>query len=195
VISKIEMLGIDGEHRGRIVLIEEARVGFRQPHQVFLRNIVLVGDVAALYPLDQGLRRRLQVDHEIRRRRLRFQMGVDLPVEGELVVVQRETREQGILLDHEIGDRDPGEQVELRQRAHLRRALEQEKELGRQRMARAILVEAGQERVGVGIFQQRQAAGALAQHARERGLAGADRAFDDDVAVLVGQLRGHFRTL
>ncbi|MNC86412.1 hypothetical protein D3C83_20690 [compost metagenome] len=121
-------------------------------------------------------------------------MRVNLPVERELVVAQREPREQRVLLDHEVGNGDSGKQIGLRQRAQLRCALEQEIELRRQRVARAVLVEAGQKRVGIRVLQKRLSARALAHHARQARLARADRALDDDVAVLVGQLRAHVRT-
>ena len=62
------------------------------------------------------------------------------------------------------------------------RALEQEEELRRQRVARHVVVEAREERVLVGLLEHQVGAEARGQAAREAGLAGADRPLDHEVA-------------
>jgi predicted dienelactone hydrolase len=57
-----------------------------------------------------------------------------------------------------------------------------EEELRLERVAGAVLVEAGEERVLAGLLEQQLGAGALGEQARERRLADADRPFDRDVA-------------
>jgi hypothetical protein len=64
--------------------------------------------------------------------------------------------------------------------------LEQEEQLRRQGIALYILIEARQERVGFGILQQQGRRVAVSQLACKRGLAAADRAFDDDMRIFVG---------
>ena len=61
-------------------------------------------------------------------------------------------------------------------------ALEQEKELRRQRVARHVVVEAREERVLRGLLEQQSAPRRAAEAAREAGLAGADRALHHQVA-------------
>jgi len=66
--------------------------------------------------------------------------------------------------------------------------LKQEEQLSWQRITLQILIEARQKRVGFGVFQQQRGRIAVSQLASERGLAAADRAFDDDMRVSVGQV-------
>ena len=61
-------------------------------------------------------------------------------------------------------------------------ALQQEIELGLQRVGAGVLVEAREERVVLGLLQQQLGREAVGEPARKRGLADADGAFDDDVA-------------
>ena len=110
-------------------------------------------------------------------------MLVDLLVERVLVVGQVEPREQRILVEQEVGDGRLAEHVELRQLAQLVGALEQERELRRQREARHVVVEARQERIVLGLLEQHFRVEVLGELAREAGLAGADRPLDDDVAA------------
>ena len=59
------------------------------------------------HALDQRVGRGLQVDDQVGRGRLRRELGVDLLVEPELVVGQRQAREQRVLLEQEVGDHAP----------------------------------------------------------------------------------------
>src|SRR5256885_14071857 len=63
-----------------------------------------------------------------------------LPREGE-------PREQRVLLEEEIADREPGEEIHLRELPQLAYPLEKEEQLRRQREAGHVLVEARQERI------------------------------------------------
>ena len=164
-------------------MVEEAAVGVDQAAQVGLRQVGLHRDAAAPDALVERLGPRLQVDHQVRHRRLRPQAVEDLLVERELVVVQREPREQRVLVQKEVADQRLREQVALGEVAQLVDPLEQEEELRRQRVAPAVPVEALEEGVLRGLLQHRRAAEALGDATGQRGLAGADRPLDDDVAV------------
>jgi hypothetical protein len=65
----------------------------------------------------------------------------------------------------------------------LARALEQEEELRLQRRGARIAIETLQERILSRLLQDQLAAETVREAAREAGLADADRAFDDDVAM------------
>ena len=84
-----------------------------------------------MHTLDQRGHRRLQIDHEIRCRRLRLEVGVDLVVEREFVVAEIEAREQRVLVEEEVRHGRAPEKVELVQSPDLVDALEQEVELSR----------------------------------------------------------------
>ena len=110
-------------------------------------------------------------------------MREHLVVQRVLLVGQVDPREQRILVEQEVGDRRPAKHVELRKPAQLVDALEQERELRGQREARHVVVEAREKRIVVGLLEQLVGVQPLRELAREARLAGADRAFDDDVAA------------
>jgi len=116
---------------------------------------------------------------------LQAQHFVDLLVERELVRRQREAREQRVLVEQEVGHHRPREHVGLRERLQHARALEQEKELHRQRVALHVLVEAREERVLFGLLEHQIRAEARGQAARQAGLARADRPFHHQMAQLI----------
>ena len=60
-----------------------------------------------------------------------------------------------------------------------------EEELGLERVAGPVVVEAGEERVLARLLEQQLGTGAAREQARERRLAGADRPFDRDVAIVL----------
>ncbi len=64
-------------------------------------------------------------------------------------------------------------------------ALEQKRELGRQRVTRDVGVEALEERILLRPLEQLLAADVLREHVREARLAGADRSLDDDIAAFL----------
>ena len=103
-------------------------------------------------------------------------------VERELVGIQRQLGEQPILLDHEVADPHRREEIALADAFELAHALEQERELGRERVRPRVLVEAREERIVPGRLQQRRASEAPGEPLREGGLAHPDRPLDHDVA-------------
>ena len=152
-----------------------------------LRDRTLIVDAAFVHAIDQGGHRRLQIDDQIGRRRLRLQMRIHLVVERKLVVIEIEPCEQRVLVEQEVGNRRAAEHVELGQAADLVHPLEQKIELRRQREARHVVVEARQERVFVRRFEQRVGVEMVRERLGETGFAGADRALDDDI-VAFGQV-------
>jgi len=163
-------------------VVEEARVALGEQRQVVLADSPLVGGGPAPHPLHQRRGRRLQVDDQIRGRRARPQHVVDLAVQREFVLRQREPREQRILVEQEVADRGAAEHVGLGERLEHARALKQEKQLRRQCEARHVLVEAADERIVLRALEHQVARQARAEAAREGRLAGADRPLDHQVA-------------
>jgi Na+(H+)/acetate symporter ActP len=76
-------------------------------------------------------------------------------------------------------------QVGLGQRLEQPRALEQEKELHRQRIARHVVVEAREERILVRLLEHQVRAQARGEAAREAGLARADRSLHHQVPEFI----------
>src|SRR5258705_4252470 len=64
-LDEVEVLGIHGQHRRRVVVMEEARVALRQQRQVLLADAAFVSGGAAPYPLGEHCRLRLQIDDQI----------------------------------------------------------------------------------------------------------------------------------
>src|SRR5690606_15877565 len=103
-------------------------------------------------------------------------------------------REERILLEQEVADHRLAEEIPLGELAQLLDALEQEEELRGQRMPPALAVVALEEGIGGRVLEHRARAVGVDEPARERRLAGADRALDDDVAkALEGRGRGRRR--
>jgi len=177
------MLGVDDHQRRRFVVVEVAAVRIGQRAQIALRDVGLHRHAALAHPLDQRVGLCLQVDHQVRHGRLRPHAVEDLLVQPELVVVEREPREQRILVEQEIAGDGLGEQVALPEIAQLIDTLEQEEELRGQRIPPAIPVEALEEGVAAGLLEHQLRAEALGELARQRGLADTDRPLDDDVAI------------
>src|SRR6185503_19392024 len=74
LVDEIETLAVDDQKRRVGVLIEIARVRVGEPRQVLRRNRLLERDAAPMHALDERVDRRLQIDDEVGRRRLRPQM-------------------------------------------------------------------------------------------------------------------------
>lgn len=113
---------------------------------------------------------------------MRGHLCVHLQVEPVLVVAERQPREQRILREHEVGDDRLREQPRLRERLHLLDALEQERELRLQGVARHVVVEALEEGIVLRSLEQQLRAESFCEAPRQRRLADADRPFDRDVA-------------
>ena len=90
------------------------------------------------------------------------------------------SREQAILLDQEVGDQHRMEQTALAEFGELTRAVQQKEQLRRQRVSAAFAIEAIEERILRGGFEQRRVAERFAQAACERRFADADRSFHRD---------------
>ena len=131
IVDEVQPLAIDDQQRRVVVLVEIPAVRVGEPRQVRFRDRALVGNAAPMHPLDQRGHRCLQIDHQVRRRRLRLEMRINLVVERELVLAQIEVRKQRVLVEQEIRYRSAPEKVELVQSPDLVDALEQEIELCR----------------------------------------------------------------
>ncbi len=145
-------------------MVKEPRVALGEEGKVVLADAALVSGGATPHPLDQRRGLCLQVDHQFRLGRLRADRVIDLLVQHELVRGERGAGKERILVNQEIGDHGPAEQVGLHERLELSDSLEQKKELRRQRIARHVLVEASQERVLPRLLQHRFGIEALGGH-------------------------------
>src|SRR5882672_9237646 len=138
------------------------------------------------YALDQRRGLRLQVDDQVRARRLRLERVEYLLVEMQLVAVEGQPGEQRVLLEQEIAHRDAAEQIQLYELAQLGDPLEEKEQLRRQREPCHVLIEPRQERVLLGTLEDQVRLHPGGEAPGEAGLADAYRPFDDDVAVLEG---------
>src|SRR5450432_2197722 len=70
--GEIELLAVDDQHGAVAVIVEVSRIRLRQAPQVVLVDAALDGIAALLHPRDEGIHRRLEIDHEVGHRRLRL---------------------------------------------------------------------------------------------------------------------------
>ena len=190
VIDEIQPRAVDDEQRRCIVSVEVAAVRFGEAGKVGRGYLPLELDAAPVHALDQRVDRRLEVDHEVRCGGLRLQVRIDLFIELVLGIGKVQPGEQRVLVEQEIADGHVAEHVELADTRQLVHALKQERELGRQRKTRHVAVEALEERVLLGPFEQFFAAHVVRERPCEAGLAGPDRPLDDDVSALFEVHRG-----
>src|SRR5690606_6583018 len=131
-------------------------------------------------PSDQRVRGGLQVDDEVRLRRIVIERCRDLLVEAKLVGVEVQLSEQAVGVEQKVRDPVRRELVGQADRLDLPRALQKEEQRRRQRSVPAVAIEALEERVLVGLLENQLAREALREALREAGLADADRPLDDD---------------
>src|SRR5439155_24226628 len=168
IVDEVETLAVHDQQWRILVAIKEPRIGIREPREIIGRNRALEIDAAAMHALDQRRYRRLQIDDQIGRGRLRFQMRVDLFIERVFVIGKIETRKERIFVEQKVGDRRPAKKIKLGKAPQLIGALEQERELRRQREARHVIVEAREEWIFVRLLEQCLAVQLDRQLARER---------------------------
>src|SRR5256885_16764103 len=101
----------------------------------------------------------------------------------QLLPREREPREERVLLEEEIADGEPGEEIHLRELPQLAYPLEEEEQLRRQREAGHVLVEARQERILLRTLQHQGRVQPAGQAPGEARLADAHRSFDYDVVI------------
>ena len=133
----------------------------------------------------QDVGRRLQVDDEIGRRDVGREQIVQALIDEELVVVEIQIREDLVLVEEVVADRDLAEEIGLTQRDLLAMAVEQIEELRLQRGAGTVGVEIGEKRI-LGFFEDDRRVEPRAEPFGQRGLARADGPFDRDVTELQG---------
>ena len=94
-------------------------------------------------------------------------------------------REDLVLVEQVVGDRDLAEEIRLAERRLLAMAVQQIEELGLQRGAGPVGVEVGEKRI-VGFLEHDRRIEPRAESFGQRGFARADRSLDRDVAELQG---------
>src|SRR5205823_14585906 len=147
VLDEVDVRAVDHEKRGLRVMVEEVPKCLREPAEILRRDGALVVPLAFPEVPLQHLRSGLEVDDEVRPRELPVEELVDLLVQAELIRVERDLREDGIPGEHVVRHRPLREQVELLDRVLLAVALEQEEQLGLERMLLRVLVELPEKRV------------------------------------------------
>ena len=157
-------------------------VGIGEPLEVVELDLLLHRDAALAQPRQQRFRPGLQPDHEVGLAQLRGDRRVHLRIEPVLLVAERQLGEDRVLGEHEVADHALAEHARLGHATHLALALEQEEQLGLERIARHVVVEAVEERVLGRLLEHQLGADAASQQVRQRRLAGADRPLDGDVA-------------
>src|SRR5687768_5423512 len=108
---------------------------------------------------------------------------INFPVQIIFSIAQRESGEERILVEQEVGHCRFAEHINLRQALKLVSALEQKKQLCWQRIARDIIVESSEEWVFVGFLEQEFAIQLTRDAPRQTRFAYAYRAFHHDVAI------------
>src|SRR5437773_7795615 len=170
-------------------MIEKTVVAVSEQGEILAGDGPLEFYSAPAHPLVQDLRLRLEVDDQIGFRRLRLERVVDLLIQVQLLPREGEPREQRVLLEEEIADREPREEIHLLELPQLAYPMEKEEQLRRQREAGHVLVEARQERILLRPLQDQGRVQPAGQSPGEARLADADRPFDDDV-VIFGKRHG-----
>src|SRR3569832_1610850 len=178
VLHTIDNGGIDDQQRRGIVVIEEQRISIGETLQIGRIHQTLVGDDA----LEQHPDRRLQIDHKIRLRRHHREVLINLLVQLQLIIIEGELREEAILLQQEVADQAAAEHIALPQMLQLLHALQQKRQLGRQRGLARVLIKALEKGIVLSTLQQQFTAEGRSEPTRKTGLADAYRSLDDDVA-------------
>src|SRR5437588_8610185 len=180
-LREVDVAGVDDQERRLVPAVEEVVVGARELGEVLDIEAALELAAALLDAREQDVEPGLQVDDQVRLEDPRPEMLVDALVEGQLVGVERDRREDPVLREQVVRDGHAVEQVLLEQVLLLLEAGEQEEELCLERVLLAVLVEAREERVLLHDLVQSATAEPLAQRARQRRLPDADGTLDHDV--------------
>ena len=134
-----------------------------------------------MQPLEQHIARRLQVDHEIRRRHVLREQIEQALVDEQFVVVEIEVRVDAILLEDVVADRDLCEKIGLSPVDELPMPIQEIEQLRLQCRAWPVGIEIGEERVLL-IFANERRVEPRRETFGQGGFAGADRAVDRDVS-------------
>ena len=186
LVDEIEPLAVDDQQRRRVVLVEIAAVARRPAARGTLRDRALEVDAAPAARARSASPPAPAGRSPGRAPASAASGAVDLLVQRVLVVGQVEPREQRVLVEQEIGHGGAAEHVALRQcRASGRRAGTGKTAASAARSAPCPGRSARRNGLSSASSSSRSRAEALGEPPREAGLAGADRPFDDDVAVFL----------
>src|SRR5216683_614831 len=101
---EVELFRIHDQDGAPVEMIEKTVEAVREQGEILIGDRPLEFYPAAAHPLEQDLRLRLEVDDEIRSRRLRLQRIVYQLIEVQLLARERQPREQRVLLEEKIAD-------------------------------------------------------------------------------------------
>src|SRR4051812_19844882 len=182
---RVELRGLDHEQRRGVVVKEEVVVGLVQLTHVLVveGGRVAGGARALLEPAAEHVGRRLEVDHEIRRRDVVREQLVEPLIDEQLVVIEVEIRVNLVALEQVIADGGVREEVALPEQRLLAVAGERVEELCLERRAGTAAMEVGEERI-VGFVEDDGGVQPRAQAIRERRFADACGPFNGEVTEL-----------
>src|SRR5437870_348387 len=123
----------------------------------------------------------IEVDDEVRPRELPVEKLVDLLVQTELIGVEVEVREDDVPGEQVVGDGPLREEIELPERALLAVALEQEEELGLERILSRVFVESPEKRILLSLLEEELRPELRGESPCKGRLADADRPLHGDV--------------
>src|ERR1051326_2149773 len=176
-VNEIDPVRIHHQQRRLFVPVKVMRVRLAELLQIRRRDRLFVGAPALLDALQECIKIRLEIDHEVRPRHLIEEEVVQPVVDHQLGVIERQMREDLRLRERIVGEDQLGEEIALRDVALLIEPREQEKQLRPERGAAFVFVEVVEERIAR-VFEDFRAAETLGEQVRERGFAYADRTFD-----------------
>src|SRR5262245_62515893 len=81
-VDRVNGRGVDDQQRRRVEVVEKAGISVAKTLEVVLLDELLVWNAAIRHALQQDLRRSLQVDDQVRRRRIELERVRDLVVQA-----------------------------------------------------------------------------------------------------------------
>src|SRR6056297_399523 len=180
-VHRIDARGVDDQQRPRVVTMKVIEVGLGQSPQVVGTHHLLIGDAASPDTIHQRLHGRLEVDDQVRGRRVERQALIDLLVEAIFLVRQGEAGENPVLVQQEISHAPALEEIRLAHLLRLAGALEKKMQLGRQRIGRRVAIKTLEERIFLGAFQHEFELQGFGQTTGQRRLAHTNGALDGDI--------------
>src|SRR5688572_5980344 len=146
-VLEVDLAHVRNEQR-RLRVMEEELVERGGELLEIARAQVRLGLASALAnAIEEHFGARLEVDDEVRLRQLRVEQRVDAVVEAELLLVERDRREDAVLREQVIRDDARVEEVALLQPHLLLVTREQIEELSLECVRALVLVEAREERI------------------------------------------------
>ena len=95
--------------------MKKTGIALGQPVQVFRCNTVFKSAAASLDPFNQRRGRRLQINHQVGRRRFGLEVLINFPIQVIFGIAQGQPGKKRVLIEQKIADSGFGEHIDLRQ--------------------------------------------------------------------------------